>query len=94
MKKIVATVLAGALLTGALAQGEENGGLSDGQRAYVAAIAAEREAADLKMRDEYWSPLAVTDMVLLKTEPVSIRELPSGVRKFELIDRLAIGSAW
>jgi hypothetical protein len=72
MKKIVATVLAGALLTAASAQGEENGGLSDGQRAYVAAIAAEREAADLKMRDEYWSPLAVTDMVLLKTEQLSI----------------------
>ncbi len=72
MNYFVPTVIAGVLLLGASAHAQETGGLSDEQHAYVARIAAEREAADQEMRDDHWSPLALTELILLKTETVSI----------------------
>ena len=73
MKKIVVMV---ALLLGASGQAQESHALSDENRAYMAEITAEREAADLEMRDDHWSPLAVTEMLILDTEPVSIGSGP------------------
>jgi hypothetical protein len=73
MKKIVVMV---TLMLGASGQAQESHDLSDENRAYMAEITAEREAADLEMRDDHWSPLAVTDMLILDTEPVSIGSAP------------------
>ena len=72
MKYLVPTVVTGVLLLGISAQVLKNRDSSDEQRAYVAGIAAEREAADKKMRDDHWSPLALTELILLKTDAISI----------------------
>jgi uncharacterized protein len=58
-----------ALLMSASAQSRD---LSNEQRAYVAKVTVERQAADLKMRDQHWSPLALTQMFFLDTKNVSI----------------------
>ncbi|GMR17197.1 MAG: DUF1684 domain-containing protein [Gammaproteobacteria bacterium] len=72
MKKIAVTVLIAMLLPAASALALETPGLSDKQRAYVAEITAERQAADLEMRDDHWSPLALTNLTLLHAATVSI----------------------
>lgn len=72
MSNVIKVIVLAALFFGASVHSQENRNLSHEQRAYLAEIAAEREAADLKMRDDHWSPLALTELVLLKTEPVSI----------------------
>lgn len=77
MKNIVAFVMVGALLISTSASGRGDGDNPGARRAYLAEIAAEREAADLEMRDDHWSPLAVTHMVLLKSEPLSIGSAPA-----------------
>lgn len=73
MRNIVVVI---ALLLGVSAQAREPAAQTDEQRAYAAEIAAEREAADLKMRDAHYSPLAVTEMLMLDAEPVSIGSAP------------------
>ena len=69
--KFVAVVLGTLLLSGTV-QSRESEERSGEMNAYLAEVTAEREAADLAMRDNHWSPLAMTHMFLLKSEPVSI----------------------
>jgi len=64
-----ATVIMAAMLMSASAQGRDR---SDELLAYVAKITAERQAADLEMRDDHWSPLALTQMFFLDKKNASI----------------------
>ncbi len=52
------------------------GKLPDENAGYVVQILMERQAADQKMRDRHYSPLAMTHLVLLKSEPLSIGSDP------------------
>ncbi len=72
MRSILVTIVMGALSLSASLQAQENGDGSDERQAYLAEIATEREAADVEMLDRHWSALALTDLVLLKAETVTI----------------------
>lgn len=76
MKNIVVTTVLAVLLLSMQAWAQEDEHLSDEQRAYFAEIEAERAAADVEMRDRNWSPLALTHLIRLKKDIVSIGSGP------------------
>lgn len=76
MGKIVGLIAAALLLAGVLALKQNKAGSEAAATAYMAEIIAEREAADLDMLDKNYSQLAMTHLLVLGEETVSIGSDP------------------